>query len=279
VADQDQAADQPAGSSPALPAASERGSGRGFGGRPLSVYLVLAAGLAVLAVLLALVVLTGRDDDGPQPPICLPVTPEEAERDVNGGLVAQVNVLTEEGRPETGPLAVTLDLGDDTCHELPKGVRAQPDLYRLIGLVTVYNQTRAGEQRIVLSWRQQGNIPADLLATPAPTVTAPATDFPAPTATAEPTPTPESTAPPTAATPIRRPSTPRPAPTVTVAAVATPTATPVPRRASPTAPPTQAPTRVATPTPIPVRTLVPSPPLLETATATATTTAGATERP
>ena len=271
MADQD--AEQSAAPFPALPPTtpaeppagrSGRGPGRGFGGRPLSVYLVLAAGLAVLVVLLALVVLTGRDDAGPQPPICLPLTPEEAERGVNGGLVAQVNVLTEEGRPETGPLAVTFDLADGNCRELPKGVRAQPDFYRLIGLVTVYNQTRAGEQRIVLSWRQQGDIPADLLGTPPPataTATAEATATGTPATAASPTPmaAPTSTPVPTAAaaaSPVLPPATPRPAPTAT--ATATASAVPTRRPGSP----------AATPTPARDRTRVP-PPLRGTATQTA----------
>ena len=242
---------------PALPPAIEPdpappgpGGVRGLlGGRPFSIYLVLAAGLAVLLLLLALVVLTGRDDQGPQPPICLPIAPDQAERALTRGQVAQVNVLTEEGRPETGPLAVTLDLTDGNCRELPKGIQSQPDFYRLIGIVTVYNQTRAGEQRIVLSWRQQGNIPADLLATPTATVVAtePLTADSTATATPEPTATRETTATPAPAiaTPTRR-ATPIPEPTDT----ATATASPTPRAATPAATPVRA---TPTPTRSPIR--------------------------
>ncbi|HYO29712.1 MAG TPA: hypothetical protein VER37_03955, partial [Thermomicrobiales bacterium] len=238
---------------------------RGLGGRPFSVYLVLAAGLVILAVLLALVVITRRDDDGPPPPICLSVTAAEAERDVNGGLVEQVNVLTEEGRPETGPLAVTLDLVDGNCRELPEGIAAQPDFYRLIGLVTVYNQTRAGEQRILLSWRQQGNIPAALLATPTATTTVTETPTPAPspTATTQPTAAPRP-APPLVATPARPEATPSPVPTAvrTSVAPASPVATPTPRPTTRAAPPRLT---IRATTSERERTAVPAPPNLPTA--------------
>lgn len=206
--------------------------GRALGERPLSVYGVLAAGLAVLAVLLALVILTGRGrDTGPQPPTCLPVTLREAEFDVNRGLVERVNVLTEQGKPETGPLAVSLFLADGDCRELPKGVHAQDQFYRLIGVVTVYNQTRAGEQRIGLTWEQQVGIPAELLATPTATATETAT--PPPTSTPEPTAT---VAAPASPPPSTAPPSPTPSPTATATArPATPTAGPPPRRATPDA--------------------------------------------
>lgn len=226
------------------------------GGRPLSVYLVLAAGLAVLVGLLTLVVLTSRSDDGPRPPICLPVTVVEAEAAVNAGGVERVNILTEQGKPEVGPLAVTLDLSDpaggNRCRELPKGVQGQDDFYRLIGVVTVYNQTRAGEQRIALIWEEQGDIPRELLTTPTATPEPTATATPAPTATPEPTATATATATP-------EPATPTPTATASPTSTRTPTATATPR---PTA--TPAPTATATATAAP-----------PTATARATSRAGA----
>ncbi|MCC6313051.1 MAG: hypothetical protein IT337_03490 [Thermomicrobiales bacterium] len=217
-----------------------------LGGRPLSVYLVLAAGLVVLLGLLALVYVTGRgDSEGPKPPICLPVTLAEAEAAVNRGLVERVNVLTMRESPEIGPLAITLDLVGGNCRELPKGVRTQGDLYRLIGVVTVYNQTRAGEQRIALLWEEQADIPSDLLATPSPT--------------ASPTPTPTATPIPTATAPATSTAIPTatPAPTATpVPPTATPAPTATPRPPTATAAPTKpavAPTSAPTTVPLPIK--------------------------
>ena len=189
-----------------------------LGGRPLSVYGVLLAGIGVLVVLLAIVYWTGRGSGTAETPTCLRMTPDEALKSINDGLVERMKVLTEEGRPERGPLAVTLDLVDGNCRQLPEGIPAQRDLYQIIGYVTVFNQSRAGEQRINLSWDEQPDIPASLLATatPTPTVT------PIPTPTALPTETPlppTATPPPPTETPTPVPPTPTPVP---------PTPTPVP---------------------------------------------------
>lgn len=233
--------------------------------RPFSVYLVLAAGLAMLVVLLTVVVLTGRNDNGPEPPICLPIAAPEAERAITRNRVERVNVLTESGKPETGPLALTLDYSDGNCRELPKGVQSQADFYRLIGVITVYNQTRAGEQRIVLAWRQQGNIPLELLATAtlpttatvsAASTTEPPTPSPAATATPPATATSEATSVPIVASPIL-PATPIPtsSPTPIATSAATATARPGRPLASPPA------RKTATPAPAtPSAILVPASP-------------------
>lgn len=198
-----------------------------LGNRPLSVYGILLAGVGVLVLLLLIVYVTGRGDgSGQEVPPCLPVTPGEARDAVNEGLVERVNVVTEEGQPERGPLKVTLDLNDDdnNCRELPEGISAQRDLYELIGFVTVYNQ-RAGEQRIRLNFEPLSNIPASMLATatPTPTVTpAPATATATPVPTETPTPT-ETPIPPTE-TPVPMPPTTTPVPP-TPPSIASPTAT------------------------------------------------------
>lgn len=225
-------------------------SRRLLGGRPLSVVGILIAGLLVLVVLLAIVIITGRNDKtGPAPLTCLPVTLAEAEASVTDGLVGRVTVLTERGKPETGPLAVTLDLNDGNCRELPKGVTAQDELYRFVGEVTVYNQLAAGDRRIRLVWEQQGNIPPPLLATatPTPTVTPPPTQTPAPTPTPLPTPTPVPTATATPApteTPV--PPTPTSTPEPTATPAPPPTATPRPAATRAPARPTPRPTRATT---------------------------------
>jgi hypothetical protein len=204
-----------------------------LGGRPLSMYGVLIVGIGVLAALLAVVVITGRGDE-PPPITCLPVTLDEGEALVRGGQVDRISVLTESGKPETGPLAVTLDLNNGSCRELPKGVAEQRALYEAVGVVTVHNQSQSADNRVHIVWEEQANIPAPLLATntptPLPTSTPeptpiPPTDTPVPTETAVPTATPEPTAtpvPPTP-TPTPEPATPTPAP---------PTATPVPATAT-----------------------------------------------
>jgi hypothetical protein len=206
---------------------SRPASGRMLAGRPLSVFAVLAAGLGVLAVLTLFLLLSGRNpDDSPQPLICLPVSVAEAESHIMNGEVARLHVLTERGKPEIGPLAVTLDLDDLTCRELPKGVQEQDDFYRLVGVTTVYNQTRAGEERIEVLWEEQTNIPLALLSTPTATPLPTRTPMP-PTATPVP---PTGTPVPPAATP-EPPTMPPVSPTATsVPATATrpPTATRVP---------------------------------------------------
>ncbi|HEU5432914.1 MAG TPA: hypothetical protein VFU81_14700 [Thermomicrobiales bacterium] len=239
---------------PALPPPSGRRrllSQRLLGGRPLSVVGILIAGLLVLVVLLAIVIITGRNDKtGPAPLTCLPVSLAEAEASVRGGLVDRVAVLTERGKPETGPLAVTLDLTDGNCRELPKGVTAQDELYRFIGEVAVYNQLAAGDQRIRLAWEQQGNIPAPLLATatPTPTVTPIPTQTPIPT----PTPLPTSTPAPTATATATPAPTTTPVPPTPTATPLPPTATPLPPTATPRPAPTRAPSRpTAAPAPAP----------------------------
>lgn len=191
-----------------------------LGGRPLSMYGVLIAGIGVLAILLGILIVTTRGDE-PPPMTCLPVTLGEGEALVRGGQVGHISVLTERGKPETGPLAVTLDLDNGSCRELPKGVAGQSDLYQAVGVVTVHNQTQPADNRVRIVWEEQADIPPPLLATNTPT--------PLPTATPLPTPTPEpptpTPAPPTATsappTPTPAPPTPTPEPPATPIAVAT----------------------------------------------------------
>lgn len=213
-----------------------------FNGMPLSTLVMLAAGLAVLFGLLALVILTSRgDSEGPLPPICLPVTLNEAAGAVNSGLVSRVHVLTETGNAARGPLAVTLDLADGNCRELPKGVQGQDDFFRLVGVVTVYNQTRANEQqRVNILWEAQSNIPGDLLTMPTATPV-PATETPAPPTEMPPTETPvpaSATSVPPTATAVPPTATMVPPTATAVPPTATrvpPTATQVPASGTPAA--------------------------------------------
>lgn len=244
----------PAGLAPSEPPSRWR---RLLARRPLSVYGVLLAGIAVLALLLVVVILTSRPEGVAQRPPCLDVDREEASRLINEGAVEQIHIVTDRDNVETGVVVVELDLVSDEaepeCRQLPQGIASQPDLERLVGQVWIYNETRAGEQRIAIDLRGR-TIPPQLLATATPIPTP--TPVPAPTATAEPTVTPEPTA------------TATPEPTATVEP--TPTATPEPAIppvvASPPAavatpellaPPTPTPTPTSTPTPTPLPTLLP----------------------
>jgi hypothetical protein len=204
-----------------------------LGDRPLSMYGVLIAGIGVLAALLAVLIVTSRGDE-PPPITCLPVTLDEGEALVRGGQVDRINVLTERGKPETGPLAVTLDLDNGTCRELPKGVAEQRDLYEAVGVVTVHNQSQPADNRVRIVWEEQADIPPPLLATNTPT--------PLPTWT--PTPTPPPTPTPVPPTPTPVPPTPTPVPPT--ATPEPPTPTPVPPTATP-APPTATATTEAMP--------------------------------
>jgi hypothetical protein len=199
-----------------------------LGGRPLSVYGVLLAGVGVLVLLLAIVVITARGDNAGEGAFeCLDVTLQEAEAAITHGDVERITVVSPTDKPETGPIKVSMRLNDGYCRQLPQGAVGQPDLYYIIGVVDYYNQSREGEQRISLRYERQPNIPKELLATATPTATALPTATPAPTATLAPTPTRTPRPPtPTAVPPTPTPTATAPAPTR--AAVAAPSPTPRP---------------------------------------------------
>lgn len=202
-----------------------------LGGRPLSVYGVLAAGVGVLVLLLAIVIITASGDDaGDEQPQCLNVVADDAQSAIEAGQVERITVVSDQDRPEAGPIAVSLNLTDGNCRQLPQGAVLQPELYRILGVAAYYNQSREGEERIRISSERQANVPAELLATATatptetaiPTETAVPTAPPAPSATMAPPPTTATSAPttPVAGSPAATEdvATPDVAPTLTVAA-------------------------------------------------------------
>jgi hypothetical protein len=202
-------------------------------GRPLSMYVVPLAGVGVLGLLLAIFIISARGDE-PPPITCLPVNLAEGEAFVRAGQVDRISVLTERGKPETGPLAVTLNLENGSCRELPKGVAQQRDLYEAIGVITVHNQSQSADNRVRILWEEQADIPSPLLATNTP--------IPPPTATPTATPMPTETPIPPTETPVPPTATPEPP---------TPTPTPVPPTPTPEPPTPTPPPPTATPSPPP----------------------------
>ena len=217
---------------------------RYFASRPLSFYGTLIVGIGVLAALAAVIIVTGRGDEKP-PITCLPVSLDEGEALVRSGNVERMSVLTESGKPETGPIAVTLNLASGSCRELPKGVASQRDLYQAVGYVTVHNQSQPADNRVRIVWEEQADIPLMLLSTntPIPLPTSTPTDTPTPQPTASPTPVPPTSTP-IPATPTPAPPTPTPVPP-TVTPIP-PTATALPVAATPKAPTPKAATAVTT---------------------------------
>lgn len=193
-----------------------------LGGRPLMVYLVLFAGTAVLLILLVIVWMSATGGDGEQRPTCFNIPVDEAEAAVLAGDVTRAEVTLDQDQPLQGLTKIVLYYRDGQCRELPEGADYRGDLYRILGVIAIYNQ--ASERPVRVRYVRQP-VPRELLATSTPTPTV--TPVPSPT----PTPSPEPTETPAEAV-------------VSPAAVDTPTATPAPS-------PTPVPTSTATPTPVP----------------------------
>lgn len=185
------------------------------GGRPLTVYVVLAAGILALVFLLAIVWLSATNGGEDDPPICARMDLPEALANVEAGQVERVDMVAVRDRPEFGPMIIQVELLDGTCRQLePPGITGRDQAYRFEGVVDWHNRT--AEQRIRVHTRFD-DVPTDLLVPPTPS----------------PTLVPTATVPPPAS-----PTAPPPPPTATAMATATvePTATPTPMP-TPTAPP------------------------------------------
>jgi hypothetical protein len=174
-----------------------------LGGRPLMVYLVLIAGAAVLLILLVIVWISASGGGGEQPPPCFDITVEEAQAAIHDGKVDRVEIFLDRQHPELGPSVIRLDLTDDTCRELPKGVDQVGQAYQIVGFVDVYNNTH--DQRVRIVYRRTDVLPELLVtSTPTPTITPTPTETPTPTVT--PTETPAATQTPASPIAVETPS-------------------------------------------------------------------------
>lgn len=199
-----------------------------LGNRPLSVYGVLAAGIAVLLVLLAIIWITATDNDTPEPPVCVNLDVANAQEEILAGRVDRATVLFDPDvvSPDNvrfGPAAVRLDLLDGSCFNLPQGLVGRDVAYQIVGIIDFYNTT-TDNQRVRLRYEERGDLPAELFQTPTlPPTLAPASPTAAPPTVFSPPPVASPTR---AATPtVRSPATPTARP---------PTRTPIPLIPRPT---------------------------------------------
>ncbi|MDP9354593.1 MAG: hypothetical protein M3R02_04790 [Chloroflexota bacterium] len=201
-----------------------------LGGRPLTVYGVLAAGVGVLLVLLLIIWITagGGGSDDKAPP-CFALDGATARDAVLNGEVERVDVTYALDQPEFGPALLRLDKIDGTCISLEQGAKGLEGAYQVIGAVAYYNEITE-QQRVRLDY-DAVDVPAAVLTIPTPTPTPmpptepilPASPTAAPTATATATPIPTEVpvlpiatrppASPVAGSPISEPDVETPVPT------------------------------------------------------------------
>jgi len=183
--------------------------GRRFSGRPIAVYGVLAAGIFVLLILLAIIWFSADDDDGNEGPICTDTSPLEAVDLIKDGEVDKLSIdypQTDDddiGNDIVLPALMRLNLADGNCRNLvPQGPAGEIDMYTVLGAADWYND-HTGQRRIEIDTNEKSSIPEGILATetPVPTPTAPITETPVvpgtpdaekPTATPSPTDIPAS---------------------------------------------------------------------------------------
>jgi hypothetical protein len=210
---------------------------RSLGERPVMVYLVLIAGAATLLLLLAIVWISATGNNSEDRPICTAISADEAGAAILAGQVERINILVDSEDPLQSLTGLVLDYVDGTCRQPAQGADVRNDLYRILGVVEIYNNF--GEQRVRLNYQRQ-EIQDDLLftATPTPSPTLLPTDTPTATptlqatetSTASPEPSPTATTPPAtqtvravSASPV--PHTPTVGPTITLTVTRSPTAT------------------------------------------------------
>jgi hypothetical protein len=137
------------------------------GGRPLILYLLMAAGLAVLLLLGIIIWVSARGDGRTAQAICLDISPREAVTQVLAGNVDGVYVIIDRNFPELGPAALQLEMSDNTCRVTPQGIEHRDEMLQVLGAIEFTNTI--GENRIRSEYRREA-IPAELMATPTPTL-------------------------------------------------------------------------------------------------------------
>jgi hypothetical protein len=161
----------------------------------MSVYGILAVGVAALLILLLVIYLTASDRGDPDQPICTAISPEQASLAVRSGRAEQLTIAYDD-EIETptserwGPVLARLDYTDGQCANLPQGIANQADVYQIVGVINVYNEITENTQvQIVYERSSALNAGLFVMPTPEPTATVP------PPMTVVVTPTPEPTEP------------------------------------------------------------------------------------
>jgi hypothetical protein len=137
------------------------------GGRPLILYLLMVAGLAVLVLLGIIIWVSARGDGRTAQAICLDIAPPEAVVQVMEGNVDGVFVIIDRNSPELGPAALQLEMSDGSCRVTPQGIEHRDEMLQVLGAIEFTNTI--GENRIRSEYRREA-IPAELMATPTPTL-------------------------------------------------------------------------------------------------------------
>ena len=172
-------------------------------GRPLSVYAVLAIGVATLLILLLVVYFSSADRDRADQPICTTIQPEQAELAVRDGSARRLTIVYDDEvelptNRRWGPVLARLDYANGQCVNLPQGIANQGDVYAIVGVIDVYNETTENP-RVEIVYERSGTLDEGLFAMPTPTAIPTTVPTPEPTAgpTIVPTPTPGPTLDPT----------------------------------------------------------------------------------
>ena len=166
-------------------------------GRPLSVYAVLALGVATLLVLLLVVYFSSADRDRADQPICTTIEPEQAELAVRDGTARRLTIAYDDEveiptNRRWGPVLARLDYANGQCANLPQGIANQGDVYTVVGVINVYNETTENPQ-VEIIYERSSTLDEGLFAMPTPTTVPTAIPSPTPEPTLSPTlsPTPE----------------------------------------------------------------------------------------
>lgn len=162
-------------------------------GRPLSVYGILAIGVATLLVLLLVVYFSAADRDNPDQPICTTIQPDQAALAVRDGTARRLTIAYDDEiemptNNRWGPVLARLDYVDGQCANLPQGLANQSDVYAVVGVINFYNETTENP-RVEIVYDRANSLDAALFLIPSPTPT----PSPTPAATIVPTPSPTPT--------------------------------------------------------------------------------------